>query len=280
MYFAKSLLAGTANYMVCSTCVCLKVWLRLHLLGNSRWQKIYIAAKSGALHPPIDLRGLSVRDSPKAFHVHRAFVRVYHNAEFLPDMPTDALPEDFEPVHVVAGDVENIVVIAPDYLLHSIPPQALESPSVSRIDDYNIEPHSLPPKWIQKTTLIDLYRMMCEEMKETDNTNVSWRHWLRTWGSWSKTILIRTTRQHKPCSDCERYKEEMRRAVAVHERVQICQGYHKHLAYQFKDRKVAWLLERCSVDYFHGRGYPESNGHTSTCHPTCTVEQLHSNLKV
>ena len=96
MYVAKSVLAGTANYLVCSTRVCLKVWQRLHLLGHTRWRKIYIAAKSGALHPPIDMRVLNiVRDSTKAFHLHRAFVRVYHNAEFLPDMPTDALPEDF-----------------------------------------------------------------------------------------------------------------------------------------------------------------------------------------
>ena len=83
---------------------------------------------------------------------------------------------------------------------------------------------------------------------------VSWSMWLYVWRDWSKTILIRTTRQHKPCADCERYQEELRRAISIGDRALISHAYQNHLSGQMRDRRVAAMIEQCSVDFFAAQG--------------------------
>ena len=97
------------------------------------------------MHPRFDLRTVNtIRHGPKIETLRQAFVHVYNEAEFLPDIPVNGIadaPSDDED-HADHAQVH-------DFLLKSIAEATLEVPTHCRLEDYIADPSGLPPKWIQ-----------------------------------------------------------------------------------------------------------------------------------
>ena len=73
-----------------------------------------------------------------------------------------------------------------------------------------------------------------------------------------QTLLIRSTQQHKPCEECERYKVELVTARSIADRRKVGHAYHAHLGAQMSDRRVLGMIEQASWGFFSGHAKSDS----------------------